>query len=336
MQRCRLCTAPMNGCLFSCKSDATPMSHIRAEQCEQFRIGLGASYEPNLVIFAISEAAPQQAAELMEKWPGESNALRFCSRKCLDEYKLEILKKETVFCISKSVADSCLRSAVEGNMTKRRVCENNEKRRKRHKEPRPHPSYRLNKRYWDDIRAGRRVHDVPSFQPQQRPAPANRGSTVNLPTFSNTIPHLSFPLINTAPALVAPCVPYPFSSVSSSSFFADSLAGTLMPKTEPEDIIDVTSFDDKNVKTFINPIEKQKFEIQTSQVRPRESDLVVDQIADEMFKELVRFNRGKECEKVDSRHDNAAVFMPIPVPIPMPILIPLSDAFILKYFNRAG
>lgn len=40
MQRCRLCTAPMNGCLFSCKSDATSMSHIRAEQCEQFRIGI--------------------------------------------------------------------------------------------------------------------------------------------------------------------------------------------------------------------------------------------------------------------------------------------------------
>lgn len=30
------------------------------------------------------------------------------------------------------------------------------KSRKRIKEPRPHPSYRLNKRYWDDIRAGHR------------------------------------------------------------------------------------------------------------------------------------------------------------------------------------
>uniref|UniRef100_A0A915BF21 Uncharacterized protein n=1 Tax=Parascaris univalens TaxID=6257 RepID=A0A915BF21_PARUN len=220
-------------------------------------------------------------------------------------------------------------------MTKRRVCENNEKRRKRRKEPRPHPSYRLNKRYWDDIRAGRRVHDGPSFQPQQRSAPVNRGNTVSLPTFTNPIPHLSFPQINTAPPLMAPCIPYPFSSVSSSSFFADSFAGTLMPKTEPEDIIDVTSFDDENIKAFVNPIEKQECEIQTAQVRPRESDFVVDEIADEMFKELIGSKRSKGREKVDSPHNNAAgVFMPIPVPIPMPILIPLSESFILKHFSR--
>uniref|UniRef100_A0A914RUC0 Uncharacterized protein n=1 Tax=Parascaris equorum TaxID=6256 RepID=A0A914RUC0_PAREQ len=141
-------------------------------------------------------------------------------------------------------------------MTKRRVCENNEKRRKRRKEPRPHPSYRLNKRYWDDIRAGRRVHDGPSFQPQQRSAPVNRGNTVN------------------------------------------SFAGTLMPKTEPEDIIDVTSFDDENIKAFVNPIEKQECEIQTAQVRPRESDFVVDEIADEMFKELIGSKRSKGREKL--------------------------------------
>ncbi|VDM45756.1 unnamed protein product [Toxocara canis] len=241
----------------------------------------------------------------------------------------------------KSVAGDQRHSTAKANTVKRRINDGSEKRRKKCKEPRPHPSYRLNKRYWDDIRAGRRSHNIPLEQsPPQRTTPIHPPNPIGLAPFSTPVSHLSPSLISAlaSPTLVSPpYMSYPFPSVSSSSLFtSSSLTSRTQLKTEPEDIIDVTSCDDDDVKLCISSKEKPERCIQMSRPQQRESDAVVDRLADEMFEESVMNGNDKKCAVSNATHDGSAhIFMPIPVPIPVPVLIPLSEAFILKHFAHA-
>ncbi|VDK42507.1 unnamed protein product [Anisakis simplex] len=129
-----------------------------------------------------------------------------------------------------SVYDSRVETPFKRNSMKRRlICGNDsnktgafgssshDKKRKKRKEPRPHPSYRLNKRYWDDIRAGRRSHDaiaspssarIPSNSPTspQSNSPKNQPKSKPIPSAIAPSSSMSFTSIPTQMALSFPLI----------------------------------------------------------------------------------------------------------------------------------
>jgi hypothetical protein len=116
----------------------------------------------------------QKPANIIEKCPDSNNAalLRcFCSGVCVDQYKLDIFTREMMLCSNnessiRDNADDRRRKSNRTNTVNAMIqpkssdvvvgtASSSSSSRKRAINPRPHPSHRLNKRYWDDVRAGK-------------------------------------------------------------------------------------------------------------------------------------------------------------------------------------
>lgn len=227
-------------------------------------------------------------------------------------------------------------SSDEISHKKRRVTDTKKKTSKRVKEPRPHPSYRLNKRYWDDIRAGRRSNCSvssglhPGISPQlsltpnliepmhssvaayQKPLPylPMPGLKPNFPIPTNYIPHPFFmpqPSTSACPNFLNT---FPIaSSVANNLNFGSPEANT----TEPE-----------KSKPNVSG-EKEAFE-----TNPSDSDLEIDKMVDGMMLSLASQKKIKQQEPKENMTaktfsgQTPLVVLPIPVSIPTPVFIPLD------------
>lgn len=229
------------------------------------------------------------------------------------------------------------REQMESNAKRRRISGSSDKRRKKRKEPRPHPSYRLNKRYWDDIRAGRRPRSATStavFNVQHPPELLSGISCGTASTTSVSYFPLSFftpPAATTGTVMSPPGIPYPF--LPTCTPFTSPVMSTFnsktLPHSETDATIDVTTVDDKekyNRKASLVEEKRHQSNNGLTMLVSANTDDCIDEIADKLMVERISAPRRRTAQTIPAP-------LPVPVPIVIPVLLPVSEQFILKHFS---
>uniref|UniRef100_A0A7E4ZRH5 Uncharacterized protein n=1 Tax=Panagrellus redivivus TaxID=6233 RepID=A0A7E4ZRH5_PANRE len=209
-------------------------------------------------------------------------------------------------------------------------------KKKRSVEPRPHPPACLNKRYWDNVRAGR-ISDpskkaciqskkitkpiVP--QPLESKVPQAEDLLPLLQPISNSVSNASIsPFPNLIPG------PFPSQVMPIMNYF-----GPLPPLlSSPSLRFGIPSVSSTDVITQRQPLEKsihRKFPIEDVVSRPTTcsqstSDDEVDRIADEMITKI---------DRTSDHNLSKTSLCIIPFPVPIPIVLPLTVDFVYAHFG---